>query len=380
MDQLLGLVLAPDRRDPVAITTALHGAGGLGRTTLAIALCHEEQVITAFDDGILWVTLGERPNVLDGLAKLYAALTGARPAFRDDEDAANQLVEKLADKNCLIVIDDVWSKAHLRPFLRGGPGCARLITTRLMTIAATAKRVAVDTMTSEEAVALLTAGLDTRPPESTPFRDLAHRLGEWPLLLELARDQIQVLLRCSAATWGPALKDLNERLDRKGIAVLNAQVESDRKRSLDASMKISLDLLNSDKRRRYGELAIFPEDTSIPLTTLAAPWDLDAFDAKSLALDLAAFSLLKFDAQVEAVRLHDVIRTYLSEQLDKPTALALHARLVAAWGDPCRLPDAYAWGHLAYHLVAADAGSSCVSSSSTSAGCRRNSRPPGPTP
>jgi hypothetical protein len=36
-DQLLGFLLAPDRRDPVAITTALLGAGGLGKTTLAIA-------------------------------------------------------------------------------------------------------------------------------------------------------------------------------------------------------------------------------------------------------------------------------------------------------------------------------------------------------
>ena len=29
--------------------TALQGAGGYGKTTLAIALCHDDQVIGAFD-------------------------------------------------------------------------------------------------------------------------------------------------------------------------------------------------------------------------------------------------------------------------------------------------------------------------------------------
>jgi hypothetical protein len=62
--RLRALLLDADRGDPVAITTALQGAGGFGKTTLATALCHDEDVITAFDAGILWVTLGETPNVL----------------------------------------------------------------------------------------------------------------------------------------------------------------------------------------------------------------------------------------------------------------------------------------------------------------------------
>src|SRR5205807_1849802 len=52
-------ILYGKRDRPTAITTALRGAGGYGKTTLAQALCQDEQIKNAFADGILWVTLGE---------------------------------------------------------------------------------------------------------------------------------------------------------------------------------------------------------------------------------------------------------------------------------------------------------------------------------
>ena len=61
--RLLRLVLDPRAQQPVAITTALHGAGGYGKTTLATALCHDERVIEAFDDGMLWTSLGQKPHL-----------------------------------------------------------------------------------------------------------------------------------------------------------------------------------------------------------------------------------------------------------------------------------------------------------------------------
>jgi hypothetical protein len=115
-EALRSRLLDQERRDPLAIT----GTGGFGKTTLALALCHDEQVIQAFKDGILWTTLGESPSIADSLAKLYAELTGDRPAFKDAEDAAIALAKQLEQKTCLIVIDDVWDPAHLRPFPNSG--------------------------------------------------------------------------------------------------------------------------------------------------------------------------------------------------------------------------------------------------------------------
>jgi hypothetical protein len=58
----------------VAITTALEGAGGFGKTTLAAALCHNDKIIENFDGGNLWVTR-PAPNLISSAIELYAALT-----------------------------------------------------------------------------------------------------------------------------------------------------------------------------------------------------------------------------------------------------------------------------------------------------------------
>jgi WD40 repeat protein len=352
-EQLKNLLLDPGHQNPIAITTDLRGAGGFGKTTLAAALCHDPDVITAFDDGILWVTLGERPNVLDGLIKLYAALRGERPGFRDVDEAAHELRSALGEKDCLLVIDDAWDLAHLRPFLNFGPGCARLITTRQVDVAegARSKPVAVDRMTPEESVDLLAAKLDSPTVDKGPFRPLAQRLGEWPLLLELVGAQIRLHLahRKSLET---ALDSVNRALDQKGVTTFDSKDPKERQQSMTRTIDVSLDLLAPDERQHYIDLAIFPEDTSIPLAALQALWKLDDTDTEHVAIRLATCSLLRFDGQAGSIRLHGVIRKYLGERL-AGAASTRHARLVDSWHDVYRLPHGYAWRLLAYHLLAA---------------------------
>ena len=65
-DALIEKLLDQQREEPVAITAALRGAGGYGKTTMAKAICHYERIQHAFDDGILWVTLGVHPGTAGG--------------------------------------------------------------------------------------------------------------------------------------------------------------------------------------------------------------------------------------------------------------------------------------------------------------------------
>src|SRR5579863_7578399 len=55
----------------VAIS-ALNGLPGVGKTALATALAHDEEVRAHFSDGILWAGLGYEPDVL-GLLKIGRA-------------------------------------------------------------------------------------------------------------------------------------------------------------------------------------------------------------------------------------------------------------------------------------------------------------------
>ena len=160
-ERLLAQLLDPRREEPIPATVAIRAAGGYGKTVLARAVCHDERIQNAFDDGVLWVTLGENPGDLTGRVEdLIYFLSGQRPSFAGVEAATALLVELLADRDILMIIDDVWNVAHLRPFLQGGRRCARVITSRVIdALPSEAVRIDVDAMRPSEAVTLLSFGL-----------------------------------------------------------------------------------------------------------------------------------------------------------------------------------------------------------------------------
>ena len=345
------MLLDPGTGDAIATTAALAGAGGFGKTTLAAALCHDEDTISAFDDGILWTTLGQAPNLQGELTRLYAALVGERPGFINVEDAAQALGEKLEHKRCLIVIDDVWDVGHLRPFLRGGPQCARLVTTRQARVAAECEDVSVDEMTSQEATALLGARIDPAPTDLQPFRKLAHRLGEWPLLLKLANAALRARLD-RGDTLERAVRYVERALDKHGVTAFDRERPADRGDAVASTIAVSLDLLDEADRTRCAELAIFPEDIAVPVAALEELWGLDDLDAEEVLSRLHDASMIEFDLGAGVVRVHDIMLACLGVRLGSH-ARATHARLLAAWPDVRHLPHPYAWRWLGHHLVAA---------------------------
>jgi WD40 repeat protein len=351
-EALKDLLLTPERSQPVAITTAITGAGGFGKTTLAAALCHDEDILENFDDGILWVTLGQTPDVLGSLLTIYAALTGTRPGFAGEEDAAFQLTQKLEQRTCLLVIDDVWDAAHLRPFLRGGKTSAHLFTTRDANLASEGVPVIVDEMRESEALAMLAKGVPSL--ETGPARDLARRLGEWPLALELALAMMRERVR-EGEPAGQVATRLLTIIERKGVRALQDPASGRRHRTVTSVLEVSLEMLDAADRRRLAELSIFPEDVAIPLGAAASVWELDEWDAEDLARRLAGLSLLKLDLERGTLQLHDVMRSWLAG--DSRAARQIHDRLINAWPDWENLPDLpgdYAWRWLPWHLVQAE--------------------------
>ncbi|MBN1875578.1 MAG: CHAT domain-containing protein [Anaerolineae bacterium] len=355
-----------ERDTSVAITAALRGAGGFGKTTLACALCHELR--SEFPDGVLWVTLGETPDVIGGALKLYDALTGERPAFVDIEDAAQKLAEALGEKHCLLVIDDVWNATHLPPFFRGGKNCVRLLTTRNRdALPIGVRSVNVDAMHPDEAVALLGAGIVPTKSHSKPLQSLAAILGEWPLLISLVNGALRTCIE-----WGQspdnALAWVNRTLDKHGLTAFDAREPKAREQAVALTIEMSLNLLDTNERTRYLELAIFPEDVDVPLDALVTLWNatggLDTIDSIHLCLLLADRSLLRhFDLDKGILRLHDVLRAYLVEQHENFPAL--HAQFIIAYAALCTLDtrgavqwatgpdDDYFFQYLPYHLVQA---------------------------
>ena len=365
-DQLLKFLVNEQPEEPVAITAALRGAGGYGKTTLAKALCHDERVQDAFDDGILWVTLGENPGDLTGRVEdLIVTLGDERPGFTALDAAVNRLKELLADRDILIVIDDVWDRADLNPFMQGGPRCARLITTRNFdTLPVGAERVPVDAMRQDEATALLAAGLHHEDGLRRALMDLASRLGEWPLLLRLVNSALRNRIENDRQSPRDAITWINKALDKRGLAYFDAHNSDARHQAVVKTIGVSLDLLSDKECKRYDELAIFPEDVDIPLATLEKLWartgGFDEFDTEEFCSRLNRFSLLwSYDANQGRIRLHDVVRKFLIDRVGDKLP-SLHAQLLDAhrptppsgWAEmPTEEP--YFWDYLSHHLVEA---------------------------
>ena len=349
-NQALDALLDPGRDQLVAISTALQGAGVYGKTTLAIALCHDDRVTEAFEDGVLWTSLGETPRVIDELARWYGALSGQRPSFLDETDAATQLAEKLAHRHCLLVIDDVWERRHLEPFLRGGKHSTRLMTTRRVHLVGDAVRIRVDEMTGDESVRLLTPPALAGAVAYARLDALARQLGEWPLLLRLTAGQIRSHLARGDSAEG-ALTYVERALRKRGVTAFDQRDSTQRDEAVRRTVAASLDHLSGDDRQRFQDLAIFPEEAAIPLTTLERLWSLDDLDTVDATRQLDDVALVGLDLRRGVVTLHDVMRAHLLKEREE--VHMIHARLVAGYGDLHHLPDAYAWRWLPYHLVEA---------------------------
>jgi hypothetical protein len=137
-----------------------------------------------------------------------------------------RLAELFADRDMLVVVDDVWDAIHLKPFLQGGTRCARLVTTRNEdVIPSNAQSQVVDAMQSGEAVQLLSSGLQTGAFTATDMqalRALVARLGEWALLLKLANGVLRDRVDRGEALAN-ALAYLNKALNKRGLTAFDAE-------------------------------------------------------------------------------------------------------------------------------------------------------------
>ena len=219
---LKAAVLAEAPEKTVALTTALRGAGGYGKTTLANCLCRDPDVRFEFSDGILRAKIGkERGDVTGLISDLIEKVDpeGKRPGFTDVVTASEHLGELLGESRLLLVIDDVWWEAQLHPFLRGGLNCVRLVTTRLPHVLEAVRHteVPIDEMRTAEAARLIAVNLPVagEPGAAARLARLAGRLGNWAQMLAIAngwlRDRVE-----NGERLADAIARFERRLEMRG--------------------------------------------------------------------------------------------------------------------------------------------------------------------
>lgn len=362
--ELKQLVLSGSNRAALAAAVAppgrigLHGMGGVGKTEVAQAVCHDPAVRSAFEDGIYWLTLGQQPDLLVEQTKLLLMLGAPAPVVGTTQEARALLRKQVAGKRVLLVVDDLWLAEHFHTFdVLDDHGCV-LVTTRdavLLTLIG-AHKVRLECMTEPEALKLIAvwAGLDSGGlPDSA--RQVAELCGYLPLALALAGAQI-----ADGVQW----PTLIGQLETGALEFLDHEYGS-----VFSCLGRSIDALTEPERARYLELAVFVEDARIPLVTVARLWKgtggLSEAGTEKLLGRLQRKAMLQIlgVSATRYVSFHDLQYDLLRIRADSPSALS--ARLLDAYRTALDLPpgpagwaalpadEPYLWQNLTRHLVEA---------------------------
>jgi hypothetical protein len=300
--------LLEGRGGTVGISTALQGAGGFGKTTLARVVCADNRVRRRFGRYVYWVTVGRDVGGGAALAAkvndVIKLVAGEDATFTDPELAGDRLGALLdTGPRRLLVLDDVWAPGQLAPFARGGRRCSRLVTTRVPGLLGE-RGVPVDEMSQEQAQKLLTSGLP--PLNPAVVEGLLAVTGRWPLLLRLVNKILANAARAGSEAWLAAGEQLLEWLQTGGPAVvdilsgetsrgLKVGEPLERARAVRATIEASTNLLDAGDVQRFAELGVFVENETIPFRLVARLWratgGLDDLQAAQLCARLGELAL-----------------------------------------------------------------------------------------
>jgi NB-ARC domain len=324
VQQLVRMLMAAPAGDRVAITTALRGAGGFGKTTVAKAVCFEDEVLARYTDGVLWLSVGEGTRDVSELLASLLSQIGQVPKSSDRDPLFGEWKEALRTRQCLIVLDDVWRESDAQSLVVRETSSAFLITTRIPRVASAvdASDCLVDAMTPEQSIALLAAALvDGHALDRSledRLRNLADRAGFWPVLLGLMVGQLRLTLRRPGASAAVAIKQVEEDLQDLGLTAFDRNDPNQRSAAVASTVEASLRYLiatDPEAQSRYDELAVFPDDVAIPLETLQDLWALSPSATRRLAerFDDSGLATLHFE---RGLNVHDVFLHYPARETE----------------------------------------------------------------
>ncbi|WP_433261657.1 ATP-binding protein [Actinosynnema sp. CS-041913] len=290
--------------------SAIGGAGGIGKTCLALTWAHRNLV--RFPDGQLFVDLrgfsptGPPTEPADAVRGFLAAL-GADPDHlpRGLDALAAMFRGLVSGKRMLIVLDNAATVDQVVPLLPGGATCTVLVTsrTRLASLIDRhgARHLPLGVLTHKEARTVLAARLDEArgDAESDTADELIELCGRHPLALAITARHAAIHPTIPLAEIAAELRDL-------GLDMLDH--DTDPAASLPAVLSWSLRRLTDQQRTVFALLGIAPgPDTD--LSAAASLTGLSEAQTRKALRALEDASLLDRHPHGRYT-MHDLIRAY----------------------------------------------------------------------
>src|SRR5580692_7551019 len=311
---LLSSASADDESGAVRIAL-VAGAGGLGKTSLAVHAAH--RVRGSFSDGQLYVDLlGATPHPLpaaDVLARFLRDLgVDGREIPVDEDERAARYRTILAGRRMLIVLDNARDAAQVRSLLPGSAACAVLVTTRSRMADLASTRLVGDERAAAE-------------PEATA--ELLLACAGLPLAIRICAARLATRSGWTIQAMANRLRDTRRRLDELRVGDL----------AVRASFQVSFTTLPAsaqpdgiDPADAFRMLGLWdgPSISSAAAAAMFGTTEDLAIDALETLVD----AHLLESKSPDRYKFHDLLRVYSSERavadLPEQTRNAAIARLL----------------------------------------------------
>lgn len=181
-----------------AAAIAIHGLPGIGKTTLAFALAHDQRIQEHYSDGILWANLGPQPDLAEHFSRwggLVEATISQKQGQSSLADQASAIHQAIGTRHMLVVIDDIWELDAALVCKIGGINCAYVMTTRLPGIALQAAddTIALPELNEQQSIALLKHFVpEIVAQERGRIESLIQAVGGHPLALTTIGNYLRV--------------------------------------------------------------------------------------------------------------------------------------------------------------------------------------------
>jgi DNA-binding SARP family transcriptional activator len=281
----------------------VSGAGGLGKTALAIRWAHT--VAAQFPDGQIFVDLHGSSRPLDPAAALGAVLPalGVPAARLPDgvEERAALYRTLLHPRRILLVADDAASVAQLLPLVPPTSGSLIVATSRhRLTALATHHEVRTVTLRPLSPTAardVLRAIVGPDRLSAPGGAEVVELCGGWPLTLRLAGATLTARSTQSLASFAEELRDRADTLS----------VGSD-PRTVRGALSQARAGLDPASARLFDQLGILP-GRSVSLPLAAAVAGISVSRTRRLLDELIEASLVR-EAGPDRYGFHDLVRRY----------------------------------------------------------------------
>jgi DNA-binding SARP family transcriptional activator len=333
--ELLSQLLPGAADDSGAVKVALvTGAGGLGKTTLAVHAAH--RLRPHFPDGQLYANLlGATPQPLapaDVLARFLRDLGVPGEQIPVDEDERAALMRtRLTGRRVLMLLDNARDSAQVRPLLPGSASCAVMVTTRhRLPGLATTRLVDLDVLGKEDALALFASIVGTGRVAAEPAAtdEVLAACAGLPLAIRIAGARLAARPGWTVATLASKVHSEQRRLDelRAGDLAVRATFEVS-----FASLPGLPDTERIDPAGAFRLLGLWAGPT-ISLPAAAALFGQPGGDTEDALEELVDAHLLESPAP-GVYRFHDLLRVYAAERSrsEPPASRQQALRRILTW-------------------------------------------------